>query len=222
MHVPVTAIGIHTGVEHDNGAVKEFAVACRQGLHGRHGRFRADRFVAMDVVAEVHPNNPFATVHAFIHPAHVVGPKRVEAVHVFGRRHDEAQQWAAFCRRPILLQFPMGHDLRHVFEVVHDQVVAGERFAKFMPDDGLRVGLTNPRKGRNEHKNDGKKAAAVGPRIHDGNIGRRAGRVVCIKNHLNYVTFRRERPFNPPRHSTFTLQQHVPWTPSSNFTSQRV
>ena len=40
----------------------------------------------------------------------------------------------------------MGHDLRHVFEVVHDEVVAGERFAEFMPDDGLRVGLPTPEK----------------------------------------------------------------------------
>ena len=173
MDVPVAAIGIHTGVEHDDGAVEEFAVACRQGFDRRHGGFGADSFVAMDVVAEVHPNHPLATVHAFIHAAHVVGPQRIEAVHVFGRRHDQAQQGTALCRRSILLQFPMRHDLRHVFEVVDDQMVAGERFAEFMPDDGLRVGLANPRKGGNEHKNGGKKPAAVGPRIHDDNIGRR-------------------------------------------------
>ena len=138
MHVTVAPVWIHARVHDDNGALQQVGVRGGERLDGGHGRFRANRLVAMDVVAQVHPNHAIATVHTFVHAPGVLCHQRIKSLHVFRRGHHEPQQRTSFRRFAVGAQLPVRNRFRHVLHIVYHEVVPCEGFAQVMPDEGLR------------------------------------------------------------------------------------
>ena len=222
MNVSVASVWVHTGIHHHNGAFQKSSMGGGQGLDGRHRRFRADRLVAVHVVAQVHPHDPVAAVDAFVHAPHVVCLQLVQARHVFGRRHHQAQQRTSFRGRAVFRQLPMRDLVRHVLHVIHHEVVSGEGVSQVVANEGRGRGLGEGRLGDQEQGpcGPGKEARCV----HVSNIGREeggGGREVGIKNFEFYVTYSEEDTLLNPTNSTTHLQQDVPWTHFSNFTLPR-
>ena len=141
VHISVAPIGVHAGIHHHHGSVEQVGVGGCERLDGGHGGFGADGFVAVHVVAEVHPHHAVATVHTFVHAPHVVRAKRLEVGHVGRGGHDQSQQGTAFGRGAVCLELPVRHDFCHVRHVVHHGVVPGEGFTQRVTEDGCGGGL---------------------------------------------------------------------------------
>ena len=136
VHVPIPAIGIHTGVHHHDGAVEQMGMGGCERFNGGHGCLGADRFVAVDVVAEVDPHHAVSAVHTFFHASHVVRTKRFKVGHVGRGGHDQSQQGASFGGGAVLLKLPVRHDFRHVLHIVHHGVVPCKGLTQRVTKDG--------------------------------------------------------------------------------------
>ena len=141
VHVPIPSIRVHARVHHHHGPVQQVRVRCRHRLHCRHGGLRAHRLVAVDVVAQVHPNHAVAAVDTFVHASGVVGPKLVEVGHVGFRRHDQTEEGTAFRGLAVFRELPVGDRRRHVLHVVHHGMVPCEFVSERVSENKGRIGL---------------------------------------------------------------------------------
>ena len=141
MHVPVPSVGIHARIHDHNSPLQKVGMRRGQRLDGGHGCFCADSFVAVNVVAQVHPNHAIPAVHAFVHASRILGLQFIQSDHVFRRGHDQSQQGSSFRRLAVGGQLPVRNRFRHVLHIVDHEVVPGEGFAELMADERLRRGL---------------------------------------------------------------------------------
>ena len=82
MHVTIAAVWVHARIQNHNGLLQQGRMGGGQRLHRRHGRLGTDGFVAVHVVAQVHPNHSVPAVDPFIDAQRVVRLEHVQALHV--------------------------------------------------------------------------------------------------------------------------------------------